>query len=106
MPAAPRRGSALCSSALGEVCWAASASPGGEETRLPHLGTQEGPERGRERRTGGMSPHRWGWGRGEGCLPAGPSPEGSAVAPAGRVAAAAGSARGCGAGPAAGPPCC
>lgn len=59
-PAAPRRGSELCSSALGEVCWAASASPGGEETRLPHLGTQEGPERGRERRKAGMSPHRSG----------------------------------------------
>lgn len=47
VPAAPRRGSALCSSALGEVCWGASASPGRRRDPAGHPGgTRRGAGRG------------------------------------------------------------
>lgn len=43
MPAASPRGSALRSSVLGEVCWAASASPGGRRDPPASPGHREGP---------------------------------------------------------------
>lgn len=61
--AAPHRGTAPCSSALGEACWAALALPGGKrgETRVPHLGTKEGPGEGQGGRGRPPSPSSVAW---------------------------------------------